>query len=471
MHRYSIGQARTPWLGGVGLLLALMIALSPPASARELPNFSELVERYGPAVVNVRAVGTQPARALPPDIPEPFRRFFEEFPERGTPRGFNPQFQGSGFIISADGYILTNTHVIADSEDIIVKLNDRREYPAELIGSDERTDVALLKIDADNLPSVKLGNSDQVKVGDWVLAIGSPFGFERTATQGIVSALSRSLPAGTYVPFIQTDVAVNPGNSGGPLFDVAGNVVGVNSQIYSRSGGYMGLSFAIPINVAMDVVAQLKDQGFVERGWLGVSIQDMNQQLAESFGLERPKGALVAEVTPGSPAAAAGIQTGDVIVRFDGKAVERSSALPPLVGAIRAGTETAVEVLRDGARRTLTVTVGKLEESPPLAKRDDEAGGNAGQLGLVAQDLEQKQAEDLGGRGVVVSGLQPNGPAAAAGLQPNDIILSFNRQNVRSVEQLKTLVEQAPVGKPVVMLVQRQQGQLFVPVVIPKEVG
>jgi len=472
-----------PWLRRTGLALGLLAAATAaattitPSLAGELPAFNTLVEQYGSAVVNIRASGvseTSPASELPEGMPEPFRRFFKELPEPGErPKGMQPQAQGSGFIISPDGYILTNAHVVKDAKEVSVRLDDRREYPAKVVGSDDRTDVALLKVEATNLPAVKVGDSDKLKVGDWVLAIGSPFGLDRTATQGIVSALSRSLPDENYVPFIQTDAAVNPGNSGGPLFDTDGKVVGVNSQIYSRSGGYMGVSFAIPINVAMNTAEQLKTKGHVERGWLGVTIQDMDQKLAQSFGLDKPEGALVSSVNPGSPADRAGIKAGDVILHYNGKSIDRSGNLPPLVGATALGSSVPVEVLRDGKTRQLTVTIAELAETPTqLAQTHGPA--EKGTLGVMVSDLnaQQRQALGLSEQGVLVNGLAPDSPAASAGLQPNDVILAFDHQAVKSVAQMKDLVKKAPTGKPIALLVQRDQSTLFLPVLIPsKDMG
>jgi serine protease Do len=319
----------------VGVLFVVGL-LSVPLSARELPDFTELVDRYGPTVVNISTTAKKeentekPIYRGIPGLPKdsPFHDFFRHFFEKDENELFKDQFKdqpstslGSGFIISPDGYVVTNNHVIEEAEEIIVRLTDRREFVAELVGADERSDIALLKVNASNLPTVTLGTSEELKVGEWVLAIGSPFGFEHSVTAGIVSAIGRSLPSDTYVPFIQTDVAINPGNSGGPLFNLDGEVIGVNSQIYSRTGGFMGLSFAIPVDVMKNVVAQLQETGKVSRGWLGVLIQDVTHELAESFGMDRPRGALIAKVLEDSPAAAANFQVGDIIITFDGKAV------------------------------------------------------------------------------------------------------------------------------------------------------
>lgn len=471
-------EPRHARLGRTFAALLAASALSLSAQAASLPDLTPLIEQNQSAVVNIRTTrsGDVPrtAHGWPPDqeVPELFKRFFEPMPERHGPP---PEGQaiGSGFIMSADGYIITNAHVVADADSVTVRLRDRRELPAKVVGADERTDIALLKVAADGLPTVKLGDSDQLKVGQWVLAIGSPFGFEYSATQGVISALSRSLPDGTYVPFIQTDVAVNPGNSGGPLFDMDGKVIGVNSQIYSRSGGYMGLSFAIPINVAKTIAGQLQSKGYVERGWLGVAIQDVDQKLAQAFNLDKPKGALVSQVTPGSPADQAGLRSGDVIVRYAGTAIERSSTLPPLVGETAVGSSVKLEVLRDGQPHDLTVTIQKLAEEPVVAAR---TGGpvTKGRLGVAVQDLapQQRQALDLPQGGALVSGLNPDGPAAAAGLLPNDVIVEFNRQPVKNASQLLDLVKQAPAGKTALVLVKRAQATLFIAVPLAdKDVG
>ncbi len=458
-----------------GLFLMMALAMGELALAQRLPNFSDLIETYGAAVVNVRASRTTQTETpeLDDAIPEPFRRFFEEPPGgrgrgegRGqgrSPRRFDPRAQGSGFIINANGLILTNAHVVEGAEEIVVILADRRELPAKLLGADERTDVALLKVEAGDLPQVKVGDSDKLRVGDWVLAIGSPFGFERSATQGIVSALSRSLPDGTYVPFIQTDAAVNPGNSGGPLFSLDGTVVGINAQIYTRSGGYQGLSFAIPINVAMNVAKQLETSGRVQRGWLGVGIQDMDQQLAESFKLPRPQGALVTQVNPGSPAEKAGILDGDVILTFNKQPIERSSSLPPVVGATPIDSTVEVEVMRDGKRRTLKLTVGELAEAGRPIAQSSIAPENNADLGMTLGELTPELRKQLQiDRGVVVRELAIDGPAAEAGLQPNDVILSFNREPVENARQLQELAGKVDKGKRVLVQVRRGDNTFFV---------
>lgn len=406
-----------------------------------------------------------------PGLPEdsPFRDFFERFfgeEPRMTPRRPS-QSLGSGFIISSDGYILTNAHVVANGGRIVVRLNDHREKNARIIGKDELSDVALLKIDARDLPTVNIGDSDELEVGEWVLAIGSPFGLEHTATQGIVSALGRSLPGDTYVPFIQTDVALNPGNSGGPLFNTDGEVVGVNAQIFSETGGYMGVSFAVPINVAMDVVEQLKTKGEVTRGWLGVLIQPVTKDLAESFGLARPRGALVAKVTPDSPASRGGLRPGDIILEFDGQEVDQSSELPPIVGNTPVGEEVPIEILRSGNRQRLEVTIAQLEVAGQPARIQQRPKKT--RLNMAVTDLSeaQRKALDLDKGGVLVEEVGP-GPAAEAGLNPGDVIVELNQQPVRNAAHFNRLINELPSGKPVPVLVRREEGALFLALRVPK---
>jgi len=358
-------------------LLVVLLFVAPVAAAAQLPDFTELVEKQGPAVVNIST--TQSVRnPLLPQMPnlqedDPFYEFFRRFAPPPGPREFQSQSLGSGFIISQDGYILTNAHVVETAEEITVKLTDKREFKAKVIGADRRTDVALIKIEASGLPAVRFGDPGKLRVGEWVLAIGSPFGFENTVTAGIVSAKGRSLPQENYVPFIQTDVAVNPGNSGGPLFNLRGEVVGINSQIYSKSGGFMGLSFAIPIDVANDIAQQLRTTGKVTRGRIGVVIQPLTKELADGFGLARPQGALVNSVEKGGPADKAGVEPGDVILRFDGKMVATSEDLPRIVGATRPGAKVTMQVWRNKDARDMQVVVAEMQDD--RATRQSRCGG------------------------------------------------------------------------------------------------
>lgn len=429
-----------------------------------LPDFTGIVAQNGPAVVNISVTQkTEPAGYAPEtqglDPSDPFYEFFRQF-RIPVPHGQMPlQGVGSGFIVSPDGVILTNAHVVDGATEVTVKLTDKREFKAKVTGVDKPTDVAVLKIDAKNLPTVKLDKADDVKVGEWVVAIGSPYGFENTVTSGIVSAKSRTLPGDSYVPFIQTDVAVNPGNSGGPLFNMRGEVIGINSQIYSRSGGYQGLSFSVPIDVALNVQNQLLKNGSVTRGRLGVTIQDVNQALADSFGLKQPAGALVSAVEKGSAAAKAGLEPGDVILRYNDKDIVNSSQLPVLVANTAPGTTAKLEVMRNGETKRIDVAVGQFKNAKVASA--DAAGRDHGRLGVVVRPLnsdEQKHAGVTGGLMVE----NATGPAASAGIQPGDTILSFNGTPVRSVEQLKALASKA--GKHVALLVQRDQAKMFVPV-------
>jgi serine protease Do len=409
-----------------------------------------------------------------PNFPpgSPFGEFFKHFepgaPGMPVPPDGQLHGQGSGFIISADGYVLTNAHVAKGADKIMVRLHDHEEFPATVVGIDELTDVALLKIDGHDLPVAKLGDSDNLHVGDWVLAIGSPFGLDYTATQGIVSALGRSLPDETYIPFIQTDVAVNPGNSGGPLYNTDGEVIGINSQIYSNSGGYMGLSFAVPINVARQVADQLKVAGHVEHGWLGVGIQTVSADLARSFGLDQPRGALVSQVQPDSPAAHAGLQSGDIILSYDGKNVSDSNQLPLLVNATRTGQQVALEVLRSGKTQTLQATIAARAEQPQLASADGNGAGGYQDdaLKLAVTDLNGEQRQSLGERGVLVAGMD-QGPAAEAGIEPGDVILNVDHQDITSVAQFSNLLKTLPKGKPLPILIQRENNAVFLALTIP----
>ncbi|MCG6939780.1 MAG: DegQ family serine endoprotease [Thiohalocapsa sp.] len=445
-----------------------------------LPDFTALVKRYGPAVVNISTkqstlYGPQDfgdEEGLGEDSPlyDFFRRFFGEegpLPDEGE----NGRSLGSGFILSPDGYVLTNAHVIEAAEEIIVRTSDRREFVARVIGADERSDMALLKVDADDLPAVKIGSAGDLQVGEWVLAIGSPFGFEHSATAGIVSAKGRSLPSEDYVPFIQTDVAINPGNSGGPLFNLDGEVVGINSQIYSRTGGFMGLSFAIPIDVAMDVVQQLKEKGRVSRGWLGVLIQDVTRELAETFGLSHPYGALIAQVLPDSPASAAGLRAGDIVLAFNGKEVTTSGNLPPLVGAAKVGDEAMLTVLRDRETIELPVLLSELPEDDAIVVSPGQVEqATADRLGLVVEDLGPDERERLGmdKGGVMVESVE-HGPAQEGGIRAGDIIISFDNKPVTDTERFRQLLDAVKPGTSVAVLVQRGDGRMFYPVRIPAE--
>lgn len=427
-----------------------------------LPDFTLLVEKEGPAVVNISTVTHQEEEDLQEQmeqIPEFFRRFFEQFGGEGAPR--MPQDRearslGSGFLISSDGYVLTNNHVVAEADEIMVRLQDRRELKAELIGADEQSDIALLKVEGEDLPVAAIGSSAKLKVGEWVLAIGAPFGFDSSVTAGIVSAKGRSLPSDSYVPFIQTDVAINPGNSGGPLFNLSGEVVGINSQIFSRSGGYMGVSFAIPIDMAMDVVSQLKEHGKVSRGWLGVLIQEVDRDLAESFGLDQPRGALVSQVLNGSPAEEGGVQPGDIITGFNGEEIYRSSELPRWVGLVKPGEDAELTVIRDGDEETLTVTIGLLPDDPGLAMQ----GGISGEDGADALGLKVRAATDdeLAKRdikaGVVVTEVN-DGPALRAGIAKGDVLVTLNNAPMESPERFAEVVAALPESGTVAALINR----------------
>ncbi len=462
-------------LGGALLFMAWC---STSAFALALPDFESLVKNQGKAVVKISVTTERKLTSAQPNtpqfdseqVPEFFRRYFENLPQQPSPRSHQGGGFGSGFVLSQDGFIVTNAHVVKDATEITVSLPDRRQFDATLIGSDVRTDLALLKVDATALPVLELGDSDDLNVGQWVLAIGSPFGFEYTATQGIVSALSRSLPDGNYVPFVQTDVAVNPGNSGGPLFDLDGKVVGVNSQIYSRSGGYMGLSFAIPVNVVKTVTEQLKNNGYVSRGWLGVSIQNLDKSLADSFGLDRPEGALVSKVTADSPAAKAGIQTGDVILGFAGKPIGQSSNLPPLVGATSIGEPVEVEIMRNRERQTVSVVIAELAEDREVVRTSSVVDDDDSRLGIVVSDLTPEQLAEYGDleHGVLVNDVDPNGVAAIAGIVKGDVLLDFDQTPIDSTKTLAAKVTEARAGQTVAVLVQRNQNTLFTALTLPQ---
>jgi serine protease Do len=445
--------------------LAFMLSfLAPLASAAQLPDFTDLVEKQGPTVVNISTTQSVKNQIGAPNVPEddPFYEFFRRFIPNPGPREFQSQSLGSGFIISADGYVLTNAHVVDAADEITVKLNDKREFKAKVIGADRRTDIALLKIDASGLHAVRFGDPGRLRVGEWVVAIGSPFGFENSVTAGIVSAKGRSLPQENFVPFIQTDVAVNPGNSGGPLFNLRGEVVGINSQIYSRTGGFMGLSFAIPIDVANEVVQQLRTTGKVTRGRIGVVIQPITKELAESFALPKPAGALVNSVEKGGPADKAGIESGDVILRFDGKAVSSSEDLPRIVGGTRPGSRVTVQIWRNKASRDVQITVAELQDD--RSARPSRRGGKppTSQYGLALSDLSDAQRKELKIEGGVLVE-NATGAAARAGIRRGDVILAVNNQDVKSADHFKELMGQAEKGRIVALLVRRGANSLYIP--------
>ena len=451
-------------MGKIPVILAsiAMMVMSTPGRA-ELPEFTGLVKKTSPTVVNISAERVRDNRSRQnyqlseEEIPEFFRRFFREIPGQREP---NPApSMGSGFIISSDGYILTNNHVVDNADEIIVALSDRRELLAEVVGKDELSDLALLKIDAEDLPTVEIGSSADLQVGEWVVAIGSPFGFEHSVTAGIVSAKGRSLPGmynENYVPYIQSDVAINPGNSGGPLFDLEGKVVGINSQILTRSGGFLGLSFAIPVDVAMEVVQQLKEKGSVSRGYLGVIFQGVNRDLAESFGMDRPEGALINKILPDGPAAKGGLQVGDVIVEFNGQPIDLSQDLPPVVGRTQAESEADLVVYRDGKKVKLTMKIGALPE-----REDRQRFRSSGpektswnRLGIQVVDLKETDRSDQGNEGVLVQRIT-EGPAMKAGILPGDVITILGRKAVHNREQFKDLVKDLPANVSIPVLIVR----------------
>jgi serine protease Do len=456
----------------LGLLAAGVFGLAACSRPQaQLPDFTALVEKASPAVVNISTTQTEARRgrgALPPGIENsPFGDFFRHFfGEEGElpPQPYQTESLGSGFIISDDGYVLTNHHVVAEADEIVVKLSDRRQLVAKVVGTDPASDLSLLKIEADDLPTVRIGDVSRLKVGEWVLAIGSPFGFDHSVTAGIVSAKRRSLGSEQYVPFIQTDVAINPGNSGGPLFNLKGEVVGINSQIYSRTGGYMGLSFAIPIDVAMDVVRQLQKTGKVTRGWLGVVVQEVDRGMAKSFGMRYPEGALVADVLPGSPAQEAGIKIGDIIIEFNGDSVPTANDLPPLVGSTAVGEKVTVKLLREGKQLALKARIGQLPEGESAARPK----ARKQSLGLEVDDLtpEQRQAFNIPQGGVLVTDVQ-DGPAAAAGLQPGDVLIRLGNERLRDAAHFHALIAKLPPGSSVPVLVERQGQPLFLALETP----
>jgi serine protease Do len=471
------------WITAIMLLFALSNT-SQAGAVVSLPDFTELAEKHGAEVVNISVtqVGLTGGAQFPfpgMEDDENLQEFFKRFGIPGIPgvpgqggqpgQEYRSQSLGSGFIISSDGYILTNAHVINAADEVLVKLSDKREFKAKIIGADKRTDVALLKIEATNLPKATIGDPATLKVGEWVAAIGSPFGLENTMTQGIVSAKGRALPQENFVPFIQTDVAINPGNSGGPLYNLRGEVVGINSQIYSRSGGSMGLSFSIPIDVAIDISNQLKTSGKITRGWLGVAIQEITKDLAESFGMKNTNGALVAGVEKNSPAEKGGLLAGDVIIRFDGKLISSSSDLPRAVGATKPGKIVPVEVLRKGATKTLSVGVGEMPTDTAEAVMPSKAPtkAEANKIGLTLKELTPQQKKKLNGKnGLLV--MESTGVAAQAGIRRGDVILGLNNSESQSVEAFNKQINAVPAGKTVAVLVLRGENTLYVPIKVTK---
>lgn len=454
---------RTVWVFVAGLL----ISCGPQAST--LPDFTELAEANQASVVNISTVQKASQKEdVRQQIPEFFRHFFDGLEDHFTLPERDRESQGSGFIISDDGFILTNYHVVHGADEMVVRLQDRRELAATLVGADKQSDLALLKVEAKNLKPVKIGSSEELKVGEWVLAIGAPFGFESTVTAGIVSAVGRSLPNENYVPFIQTDVAINPGNSGGPLINLKGEVVGINSQIISRSGGFMGLSFAIPIDMAMDVVAQLQDSGAVARGWLGVMIQGVDRDLAASFGLDKATGALVANVSADSPAEKAGLKAGDIILSVDGKEVQRSSQLPQMVGRLAPSTKVTMQVLRDGKKHSIKVVVGAMPSEEGVTTAKKEKAEDESTLGLLVEPLDKATKEKLDiNHGVRVKEAKP-GVAQKAGVRAGDIVRSLNNQEVESPEQFAELAKKLPQETWVPLLVQRGENPMFLAIKVEK---
>ena len=477
------------WISTTVISVAFVFnAFNQTAIAKDLPDFTELAEKHGAEVVNISVTqvvqgggnGAMPFPGMPDD--ENLQEFFKRFGIPGMPgmpgnpgqggqggQEFKSSSLGSGFIISSDGYILTNAHVVSEADEVMVKLSDKREFKAKTIGFDKRTDVALIKIEATNLPKVTIGDPNALKVGQWVAAIGSPFGLENTMTAGIVSAKGRALPQENFVPFIQTDVAINPGNSGGPLFNLSGEVVGINSQIYSRSGGSVGLSFSIPIDVAIDISNQLKATGKITRGWLGVAIQELTKELADSFGMKNTNGALIAGVEKNGPADKGGLQAGDVITKFDNKPIVSSSDLPRAVGGSKPGKMTAVEVLRKGAVKNLNVGVGEMPTDPNEIAAPSKAPTKAesNKIGLSLKELTPQQKKKLNGKnGLLV--VDSVGAAAQAGIRRGDVILGLNNSESQSVEQFNKQINAVAAGKTVAVLVLRGENTLYVPIKVNK---
>jgi serine protease Do len=475
---------------GMGVLWVFSSSIT---QGKELPDFTKLVETNGAAVVNI-STGAKKSKAannqqnpekekrrfrnipgMPEELNELFRHFMPDDDGNGNDEGVNPANSlGSGFIISNDGYIVTNNHVVDEAGEVTVRLSDRREFVAKVIGSDKRSDIALLKVDANDLPKVKLGSSKELKVGEWVLAIGSPFGFDHSVTAGIVSAKGRSLPSDTYVPFIQTDVAINPGNSGGPLFNMSGEVVGVNSQIYSRTGGFMGLSFAIPVDMMVSVVEQLKNKGKVSRGWLGVLIQDVTRELAESLGMDKPRGALVAKVLPDSPAQGAEFKPGDVIISFGGRDIDHSSDLPPIVGMSPVGSSVVAKVIRNRKTIDVNVTIAELPSEDDLQASNSKGNSNKSttnnRLGISVVDLGEKERNnsEINEGGVLVQKVE-NGAGRDAGIRKDDIILMIDNVKLKDVRHFKEVVSNLEPGQSIPILIHRRGSPLFLALKVPEK--
>jgi serine protease Do len=457
--------------------IALFCFFAHQAAAKDYPDFTELVEKQGAAVVNISTTQiVHDTQVMPgmPNLPkgDPFYEFFKRFAPQQAPQDRELQSLGSGFIISSDGYILTNAHVVGSADGITVRLTDKREFKAKMIGFDKRTDVALIKIEATGLPKITPGDPNALKVGEWVLAIGSPFGFDNSVTAGIVSAKGRSLPQENYVPFIQTDAAINPGNSGGPLFDMKGEVIGINSQIYSRSGGYMGLSFAIPIDVAMEVSNQLRASGKVTRGRIGVSIQEVTRDLAESFGLGKPAGALVSNVEKGGAADKAGIQVSDVILKFDGKTVNTSSDLPRIVAATHPGSKVNVQLWRKGESKEVSLTVGEMSDEKQVAKQGGgtDTGKSVTRLGLVLSELTDEQKNDLQVKGGLVVE-EVKGASASHEIEHGDVILAIGNTEINSLAQFNEALKHFPKGGKVPLLVRHEEFTSYIVLKLDEKQG
>jgi serine protease Do len=471
------------WISAVLLTCSMSLTMSGmPVQAKDLPDFTELAEKQGPTVVNISITsvvhgngGGMGFPGMPNDenLQELLRRFgipgMPGMPGQEGGQDYKTQSLGSGFIISSDGYILTNAHVVSEADEVLVKLSDKREFKAKIIGADKRTDVALIKIEATGLPKVVVGDPGALKVGEWVAAIGSPFGLENTMTAGIVSAKGRALPQENYVPFIQTDVAINPGNSGGPLFNLRGEVVGVNSQIYSKSGGSMGLSFSIPIDVAIDISNQLKSSGRISRGWLGIGIQEVTKDLADSFGLKQTSGALIAGVEKNSPADKGGLEVGDIILKFDGKPIVTSADLPRVVASIKPGKVVPVEIVRKGASKTLQLGVGEMpnEQADAQPSSKEPAKPESNKIGLTLRELTPQQKKKLNGKnGLLV--VESVGAAAQAGIRRGDVILGLNNNESQSVDLFNKQINAVAAGKTVAVLVLRGENTLYVPIKVSK---